>query len=88
MSREPTATAESRRPAAMIGAFCTIGEAAYLVEVPPHVLRFWESRLSHIQPHKRGRWRYYRARDIELLRRVRRLLHDEGFTLNGVQRLL
>jgi DNA-binding transcriptional MerR regulator len=72
----------------MIGGFYTIGEAALQVAVPPHVLRFWESRISHIQPHKRGRWRYYRPKDIDLLRRIRGLLHDSGYTIDGVQRLL
>lgn len=86
-SVKPAAVA-APRPGAMIGAFCTIGEAAYQVDVAPHVLRFWESRISHIRPLKRGRWRYYRASDIELLRRVRRLLHEEGYTIHGVQRLL
>lgn len=88
MSLQTVKPATAPRPGAMIGAFCTIGEAAHQVDVAPHVLRFWESRITHIQPLKRGRWRYYRASDIDLLRRVRRLLHDEGYTIHGVQRLL
>jgi DNA-binding transcriptional MerR regulator len=69
-------------------AFRTISEAADEIGVPQHVLRFWESRFSFIRPMKRaGGRRFYRPQDIAILAGVRRLLHDEGFTIKGVQRL-
>ena len=69
-------------------AFRTISEAASEVDVPQHVLRFWETKFSFIRPMKRaGGRRFYRPHDIEVLRGVRRLLHDEGYTIKGVQRL-
>lgn len=67
----------------------TIGEAAAELNVEPHVLRFWESKFSQITPLKRGGGRrYYRQSDIDLLRRIRGLLYNDGFTIKGVQRLL
>ena len=69
-------------------AFRTISEAADEVGVPQHVLRFWETRFSFIKPMKRaGGRRFYRPGDLVVLRGVRRLLHDEGYTIKGVQRL-
>ena len=69
-------------------AFRTITEAAAELGVPQHVLRFWETRFSFIRPMKRaGGRRFYRPGDIAVLRGVRRLLHDEGYTIKGVQRL-
>ncbi len=69
-------------------AFRTISEAADELGVPQHVLRFWESRFSFIRPMKRaGGRRFYRPQDIIVLRGVMRLLHDEGYTIKGVQRL-
>lgn len=69
-------------------AFRTISEAADELGVPQHVLRFWETKFSFIRPMKRaGGRRFYRKQDIEVLRGVRRLLHDEGYTIKGVQRL-
>ncbi len=69
-------------------AFRTISEAADELGVPQHVLRFWESRFSFIRPMKRaGGRRFYRPQDIVVLAGVRRLLHDEGYTIKGVQRL-
>lgn len=69
-------------------AFRTISEAAEEVGAPQHVLRFWEGRLTFIQPLKRaGGRRFYRPQDIAVLKAVRRLLHDEGLTIKGVQRL-
>ncbi len=69
-------------------AFRTISEAADELEVPQHVLRFWETRFSFIKPMKRaGGRRFYRPADITVLRGVRRLLHDEGYTIKGVQKL-
>ncbi len=69
-------------------AFRTISEAADELGVPQHVLRFWETKFSFIRPMKRaGGRRFYRRQDIDVLRSVRRLLHDEGYTIKGVQRL-
>jgi DNA-binding transcriptional MerR regulator len=69
-------------------AFRTISEAADELNVPQHVLRFWETKFSFIRPMKRaGGRRFYRPTDIAVLRGVRRLLHDEGYTIKGVQRL-
>lgn len=69
-------------------AFRTISEAADELSVPQHVLRFWETKFSFIRPMKRaGGRRFYRPSDIAVLRGVRRLLHDEGYTIKGVQRL-
>jgi DNA-binding transcriptional MerR regulator len=69
-------------------AFRTISEAATELGVPQHVLRFWETKFSFIRPMKRaGGRRFYRRQDIEVLRGVRALLHDDGYTIKGVQRL-
>ena len=69
-------------------AFRTISEAAEELDVPQHVLRFWESRFPQIKPMKRaGGRRFYRPADIAVLRGVRRLLHEEGYTIKGVQKL-
>jgi DNA-binding transcriptional MerR regulator len=69
-------------------AFRTISEAADELHVPQHVLRFWETRFAFIRPMKRaGGRRFYRPADIAVLRGVRHLLHDEGYTIKGVQRL-
>jgi len=69
-------------------AFRTISEAADELTVPQHVLRFWETKFAFIRPMKRaGGRRFYRPSDIAVLRGVRRLLHDEGYTIKGVQRL-
>ena len=70
-------------------AFRTIGEVADLLELPQHVLRFWEKKFHQIRPVKRnGGRRYYRAEDIALLTEIRGLLHDQGYTIKGVQKLL
>jgi DNA-binding transcriptional MerR regulator len=70
-------------------AFRTISEVADEIDVPQHVLRFWESRFPQIRPMKRGGGRrYYRPDDIDLLRGVRHLLYGEGYTIRGVQRIL
>jgi DNA-binding transcriptional MerR regulator len=69
-------------------AFRTISEAADAVGVGPHVLRFWETRFSFIRPLKRaGGRRFYRPRDVAMLCEVRRLLHDEGYSIRSVQKL-
>jgi DNA-binding transcriptional MerR regulator len=70
-------------------AFRTISEVAEEINVPRHVLRFWESRFTQIRPLKRGGGRrYYRPDDVDLLRGVRHLLYGEGYTIRGVQRIL
>jgi DNA-binding transcriptional MerR regulator len=70
-------------------AFRTISEVAQELDVPQHVLRFWESRFREIKPMKRGGGRrYYRPNDLDLLRGIRHLLYSEGYTIRGVQRLL
>ena len=70
-------------------AFRTISEVAEALETPAHVLRFWESRFPQIRPVKRaGGRRYYRPSDIALLAGIKRLLHDEGMTIRGVQKIL
>jgi DNA-binding transcriptional MerR regulator len=70
-------------------AFRTISEVADLLETPAHVLRFWESRFPQIRPVKRaGGRRYYRPADVALLTGIKRLLHDEGMTIRGVQKIL
>jgi DNA-binding transcriptional MerR regulator len=71
------------------GAFRTISEVADEIDVPQHVLRFWESRFAQIRPMKRGGGRrFYRPEDVDLLRGVRHLLYGEGYTIRGVQRIL
>jgi len=70
-------------------AFRTISEVAGELDVPQHVLRFWESKFSQVKPLKRGGGRrYYRPEDIELLRTIRALLYRDGYTIKGVQKLL
>ncbi|MEY2503678.1 MAG: hypothetical protein QOI07_4015 [Verrucomicrobiota bacterium] len=70
-------------------AFRTISEVADDLDIPQHVLRFWETRFPQIKPMKRsGGRRYYRPEDVDLLRGIRRLLYGEGYTIRGVQRIL
>ncbi|WP_029073801.1 MerR family transcriptional regulator [Kaistia adipata] len=70
-------------------AFRTISEVAEELDLPQHVLRFWETRFTQIKPMKRGGGRrYYRPDDVDLLRGIRRLLYGEGYTIKGVQRIL
>ncbi|QDL97449.1 MerR family transcriptional regulator [Rhodopseudomonas palustris] len=70
-------------------AFRTISEVAADLDIPQHVLRFWETRFSQIKPMKRsGGRRYYRPDDVDLLKGIRRLLYGEGYTIRGVQRIL
>jgi DNA-binding transcriptional MerR regulator len=70
-------------------AFRTISEVAVELDVPQHVLRFWESKFAQLRPLKRGGGRrYYRPEDVELLRGIRRLLYGDGYTIKGVQKLL
>lgn len=69
-------------------AFRTISEVATALDVPQHVLRFWESKFSQVRPLKRGGGRrYYRPEDVELLQTIRGLLYDDGYTIKGVQKL-
>lgn len=81
----PAERTVSKSPAA----FRTIAEVAGDLDLPAHVLRFWESKFPQIKPLKRrGGRRYYRPEDVALLRRIRSLLYTEGYTIKGVQRLL
>jgi DNA-binding transcriptional MerR regulator len=87
---DPSArTASTRRAAKSAEAFRTISEVADELEVPQHVLRFWESKFPQVKPLKRaGGRRYYRPDDVSLLRRIRQCLYDQGYTIKGVQKLL
>jgi DNA-binding transcriptional MerR regulator len=70
-------------------AFRTISEVSAELDVPQHVLRFWESRFTQIRPTKRaGGRRYYRPEDVDLLRGIRMLLYSDGYTIKGVQKVL
>jgi DNA-binding transcriptional MerR regulator len=70
-------------------AFRTISEVAADLDIPQHVLRFWETRFSPIRPLKRGGGRrYYRPDDVDLLKGIRQLLYGQGYTIKGVQRIL
>jgi DNA-binding transcriptional MerR regulator len=76
-------------PAKSAAAFRTISEVSAELDVPQHVLRFWETKFPQIRPLKRGGGRrYYRPDDVVLLRRIQTLLYKEGYTIKGVQRLL
>jgi DNA-binding transcriptional MerR regulator len=78
-----------RRGGKSEAAFRTISEVADELDVPQHVLRFWESKFPQVKPLKRGGGRrYYRPEDVLLLRRIRDLLYAEGYTIKGVQKLL
>ncbi len=84
-----TALAEQPRPIKSSSAFRTISEVADELDVAQHVLRFWESKFPQVRPLKRGGGRrYYRPEDVELLRQIRSLLYDEGYTIKGAQKLL
>ena len=81
--------AAGRRVEKSASAFRTISEVADELEVPQHVLRFWETKFPQVRPLKRGGGRrYYRPEDVELLRQIRSLLYHEGYTIKGVQRLM
>ncbi len=85
MAREPN----GRRGAKSAAAYRTISEVSEEIDVPAHVLRFWESKFPAVKPLKRGGGRrYYRPEDVESLRRIRKLLYEDGFTIRGVQKLL
>ncbi|MDR3440843.1 MerR family transcriptional regulator [Telmatospirillum sp.] len=86
---EDSETPGLRRPVKSEAAFRTISEVSEDLEVPQHVLRFWESKFSQIKPLKRGGGRrYYRPEDLQLLKRIRDLLYKDGYTIRGVQKLL
>ena len=77
------------RPRKSPEAFRTISEVADELDVPQHVLRFWETRFTQVKPLKRGGGRrYYRPEDVMLLRGIRRLLYEDGMTIKGVQKVL
>jgi len=79
------AVARSKSPEA----FRTISEVSVELDIPQHVLRFWEGRFSQVRPIKRaGGRRYYRPEDVDLLRGIRALLYSDGFTIRGVQKIL
>ena len=79
----------ARRNGKSEAAFRTISEVADELDVPQHVLRFWEGKFPQVKPLKRGGGRrYYRPDDVALLRRIRDLLYSEGYTIKGVQKLL
>lgn len=79
----------SRRGEKSSSAFRTISEVADIIDVPQHVLRFWETKFKQIKPMKRGgNRRYYRPDDIELIKAIRFFLYVEGYTIKGVQKLL
>jgi len=79
------ATAGQKDP----GALLTIGELSQELGVPQHILRYWETRFPELRPMQRaGNRRYYRPADVELARRIHRLLGQEGYTVRGVQKLL
>ena len=70
-------------------AFRTISEVAEDLDLPQHVLRFWETRFTQIKPMKRGGGRrYYRPQDVDLIKGIRHMLYDQGYTIKGVQKLL
>ena len=85
----PRPAPAGRRVEKSASAFRTISEVADELEVPQHVLRFWETKFPQVRPLKRGGGRrYYRPEDVELLRQIRSLLYHEGYTIKGVQRLM
>ncbi len=85
MSAEEGSGRAGKSPAA----FWTTSEVCDELEVPAHVLRFWESKFTQLKPLKRGGGRrYYRPEDVALLRRIRQWLYQEGYTIRGVQKLL
>ena len=86
---EPRRSTPARRGVKSAAAFRTISEVARELDVPQHVLRFWETKFAQVRPLKRGGGRrYYRPGDVDLLRRIRDLLYTEGYTIKGVQKLL
>jgi DNA-binding transcriptional MerR regulator len=86
---ESAGPSERSKVSKAAGAFRTISEVSRELDVPQHVLRFWESKFTQVSPLKRGGGRrYYRPEDIRLLERIRDLLYVDGFTIKGVQKLI
>ena len=86
---QPNVAGGTRRTGKSDAAFRTTREVSEELELPAHVLRFWESKFPEIKPLKRGGGRrYYRPEDVDLLRRIRQFLYHEGYTIRGVQKLL
>jgi len=82
-------SARPTKPVKSATAFRTISEVAKQLDLPQHVLRFWETRFPQVRPMKRGGGRrYYRSDDMQLLKRIRDLLYVDGYTIKGVQKLL
>lgn len=89
MAEDTTRGQGTERGGKSEAAFRTISEVAKELDLPQHVLRFWETRFSQLKPLKRGGGRrYYRPEDMQLLRRIRDLLYMDGYTIKGVQKLL
>lgn len=83
------ATLDTRKGQKSDSAYRTISEVASELDLPQHVLRFWESKFKQISPLKRGGGRrYYRPQDVDLIKRIHYLLHTQGYTIKGVQKLL
>ncbi|NBB82933.1 MAG: MerR family transcriptional regulator, partial [Alphaproteobacteria bacterium] len=87
---EPSDSDARGRPARKSAtAYRTISEVSEALDVPQHVLRFWETKFTQVRPLKRGGGRrYYRPEDIQLLQKIQTLLYEDGYTIKGVQRLL
>jgi len=86
---QPKVAGGPRRTGKSDAAFRTTGEVSEELELPAHVLRFWESKFPEVKPLKRGGGRrYYRPEDVDLLRRIRHFLYHKGYTIGGVQKLL
>jgi len=89
MTDLPGSADQNQRDQKSRQAFRTISEVADDLDLPQHVLRFWETKFHQVSPMKRGGGRrYYRPEDVELLRRIKDLLHHDGYTIKGVQKLL
>ena len=89
MAMETSGTGNPRRSGKSRSAYRTISEVSNEIDVPAHVLRFWETKFLQIKPLKRGGGRrYYRPEDVTLLKTIRQFLYNDGYTIKGVQRLL
>lgn len=89
MANLESTEAASGRVRKSADAFRTIREVSEELDVPQHVLRFWETKFNQVRPLKRGGGRrYYRPEDVDLLRRIRSLLYADGYTIRGVQKLM
>ena len=88
-SQEPTATVTTQLPPIPAKRYFAIGEVSELCAVKPHVLRYWEREFKQLHPVKRrGNRRYYQPRDVIMVRRIRELLYDQGFTIEGARQRL